>query len=138
MTTANLIKQAKIVTIKKMDPTQYEGNIDVTKPSLLVLNENYDSGWILKVDGTEFKPSVGFDFNNLYSIDATGRIDLAFYYTPQNWFYAGTIVTLCFLSFLVGYLFFTKRHQIKMWISDRFSRWQVKTQGHSLNHFWKS
>jgi hypothetical protein len=121
-TAANLIRQAKVVTIKKVNPVQYEGNIDVTQPSFLVLNENYDSGWILKVNGTEFKPSVGLDFNNLYSIDDTGIKNVVFYYAPQNWFYASTIGSLCFLSFLVGYLFFTKRHRIRLWLSNRFNK----------------
>ena len=112
-TPMNQVRASQSLEINRINPTQYQGDIVISAPSVLIFNENYDPGWILKLNGTEYNPTAGLGFANAYSINTTGTFNLTLNYEPQNWFYVGVATSLTFLAFLVAYLIFTKRDWIK-------------------------
>ena len=84
------------------DPTSYKVRANSTLPYILVLNQDYSSGWMASVNGTtlpsadHIKEANGF---NGWYINYTGSMTIGLYYEPQTTF----LLKYCNLRRGVGY-----------------------------------
>lgn len=101
------------VVFHKISPVEYTVNVkNVIKPFFLVLSESFDTHWRASVDNQFVDETYHFmanGYSNVWYVapEQVGQTDvdsftITLYYTPQNLFYAGLVISL--LSVLVCFI----------------------------------
>jgi hypothetical protein len=89
-------------------PNRISIRSDSPQPDKLVLNQNYHSGWRVKIDGVKVPVEP---FNGLIStIVSTGQHKIEFYYLPLS-FIVGSIISVIFIFSAV--IFYLKKTDLK-------------------------
>jgi hypothetical protein len=103
------IESARTVELTRINPTLYVASARTAASFILVLNDQYDEGWLLEVNGKKYEPSCVFGFANGYALDVQGDLKMTFNYQPQRLFYWGAFVSSISLIGSAGYLFYVGR-----------------------------
>lgn len=85
------------ISFKKFSPTQYEIDLAIDNPQILIFSERFDNGWELeRFNDKHFKVN---SYANAWLIDQPGTYKLRLVYKPQTFFYYGVLIS--FLSVIV-------------------------------------
>lgn len=96
------------VTFRQENPTRYSVEVsDAKEPFVLILNQRFDNGWGLSIDGRrqEYYHTEANGFANAWIIPKTGTYELLLYYMPQEYVYAGAIVSGIALVLALSYVY---------------------------------
>jgi archaellin len=111
----------------KINPTQYQVQVNTTKPFLLEFAEPYHPLWRTFLNGKEYEPiqlysesakklqgnvATNYPAINGFIIDQTGRLDLTIKYKPLNWFWLGATVSILIFAISLAYLAWERREKI--------------------------
>jgi hypothetical protein len=93
------------VAFSTLNPTEYTINMDVTSPSYLVLNEQFDSNWVAYVNGELISNHSSFNnYANAWFINETGQLTINLSYLPQSTVMPAYLVSALTMSVLVLYV----------------------------------
>jgi hypothetical protein len=106
---ADVIEDAKTLELTRINPTLYKANIRTAQPFILILNDGYDEGWLLEVNGKRYEPFCVFGFANGYALNVQGNLEITLDYQPQHWFYCGALISVISTIASAGYLVYAKR-----------------------------
>jgi hypothetical protein len=112
-------RPSAVVTSERIDPTKYKVHVNASAPFLLVFSEGYhplwtayyasDLGWLDSFWRERVSEQDHFlvnNYMNAWYINRTGEYDLVLYFTGQNTFYAGSIVSI--VTFATGLIFLSR------------------------------
>jgi hypothetical protein len=88
------------ITYQRINPTQYNVNVNSSNVFYLVFSEAYDKGWVASIDGHQIPAQQHFTANgfaNCWYINKTGSYTIKLEFIPQNLFYVGAFVSLATL-----------------------------------------
>jgi hypothetical protein len=100
------------ISFVQKNPTRYEVVVSGARmPFVLVLNQRFDSGWKLVIDGIhEDYPHYEVNgFANAWVISKTGDFKLTLHHTSQQSVYAGGFITIASLVVTAGYYLARRR-----------------------------
>lgn len=93
------------VRIDSLNPTEYNVTVsNVKKGDILLIAENYDSGWRLRSDNLIVTSKPHRNINS-FELPKDGTYTMMFYYQPQQYIFIGLVVT-AMGSILMFFLFF--------------------------------
>jgi hypothetical protein len=106
----NIIKNSKCIELDRINPTLFKARIQVTQQTLLIFNEHYDEGWVLKINNKKYTPFKIFGFSNAYLINEIGNLDIALEYEPQQSFIYGCLISLASFLLFSYYIIYVNRN----------------------------
>jgi hypothetical protein len=95
---------AEVMSYQKIDSTKYVVTVNASAPFMLSFGEAYDPLWTAQVNGKRIAPVPLFSVVNGFWVDQTGVLDITIEYSPQEWFYYGSAVSVTGLIACVAYL----------------------------------
>ena len=94
--------EQQALSYTKIDKTKYIVNIPQSQGShVVVFPQFFDSLWVAKIDGKEYKPSSLYNSVNAFVVDKNGTMEL--FYKPQQSFHSAVLVSLASLGIAAGY-----------------------------------
>jgi hypothetical protein len=95
---------AEVMSYQKIDSTKYVVTVNASAPFMLSFGEAYDPLWTAQVNGKRIAPVSLFSVVNGFWVDQTGVLDITIEYSPQEWFYYGSAVSVTALVICAVYL----------------------------------
>lgn len=90
------------VESSQISEVSYSLKLNLTSPTYLIFNNDYNPFWLLKIDGEYIVPKKVKDSYNIYFINQTGNFEALLEYDLQKYYYIGIFLSLVFLfSFLI-------------------------------------
>lgn len=93
--------------VTRRSPTQYEMDITVDKPAILVFNEAYDPAW--KLSSFNDKHFMVNNMANGWVLDKSGTFHVSLSYFPQKLFSIGLVISTISVATAVLYLFLARK-----------------------------
>jgi hypothetical protein len=116
---------------QQKSPSNHHLKVKATDPYILAFAEAYDPFWVAKVkkpDGitiAEYKSVPLYNVINSFQIDKTGEYQIEIVYEPQQWFYAGAIVSISTLVVTLAYMILLQRRRSRRRIVDFYRQTKV-------------
>lgn len=104
------------ISFSQKNPTRYEVTVtDAAAPYVLVLNQRFDPGWGLSIDGIrqDYYHLQANGFANSWIVPKTGTYTLSLYYIPQQQANLGAIISGSTLLATLGYFVLSARKKRK-------------------------
>ncbi len=92
------------ISWEEVDSTKYVAHVEAQAPFMLAFAEAYDSLWVAKVNGVEYKSMPLYSVINGFWIDNTGELDITIEYKPQRWFYYGAAISITTFLVVLAYM----------------------------------
>lgn len=110
----NVENSGQIIKFTRISPVQYEGVVNLVRPSVVFFKETYHDGWKLQLTkGDEvFEPHdhyLGYLYSNAWYVDKIGEYKFKITFEPQNLFFKGILLAGLGLLCIVIYLIIIKR-----------------------------
>lgn len=87
------------IKYKYVSPVEYNLELDgVEKQDLIIFSENYNSGWVARVNEKQIK-SEKYGIFNSFRLEKAGSYNLKVYYLPQQYVSIGLVISL--ITFVV-------------------------------------
>jgi Alpha-(1->3)-arabinofuranosyltransferase len=104
--------EQQALSYTKIDKTKYIVNIPHSLGShVVVFPQFFDSLWVAKIDGKEYKPSSLYNSVNAFVLDKSGTMEL--FYRPQQSFHSAILVSLACLGIAAGYSIYEWKSKYK-------------------------
>jgi hypothetical protein len=98
----NEFYEPQTLSYEKIDPTKYIVDIPKSLESqVVVFPQIFDSLWVAKIDGKEYRPSSLYNSINAFLVDKHGTMEIL--YKPQQAFYSAALISLISLGVAVAY-----------------------------------
>ncbi len=100
------------ITFQHISPAKYVAHAQNNSPFFLVLNEQFDRRWKLKIDGKNLPETRHVRANgyaNAWYIDSSGSHDVVINYEPYRIFLIAGIISLSGIVGVVAYMILSKR-----------------------------
>jgi hypothetical protein len=108
---------------QEINPTKYCLKVNTTEPFMLVFAESYNPKWNAYANGYTIESSEVYGVLNSFWVNKTGEYTLTIEYTPQNWSYIGSAISLITTVACIAYLTYvhTKTKIFVIKIKQKFS-----------------
>jgi len=108
------LEKQSVVNWKMVNPTKYLVSIrNLKEPMTLVFSENYDPGWVMKLNGEEIKSEKIYNRLNSFRIGKNFNGSFYIEFRPQRYLVAGLLISV-FTIFLFSCLLLSRvgKHKI--------------------------
>jgi hypothetical protein len=94
--------EQQTLSYKKIDETKYIVNIPQSSAThVIVFPQIFNSLWVAKIDGKEYRPSPLYNSLNAFVVDKDGTMEIS--YKPQQSFHYAVSISLISLGIAVAY-----------------------------------
>lgn len=115
-------------TLVQVSPTAYSMRVNTTKPSYLILNEQFNDAWAATVNGLALTQHDSTDLGtNRWLVDETGQLAIDIVYTPQYAANLSLMISGISLIVLVAYVFADW-----IWAPEKIWRFLTRTAVHGV------
>jgi hypothetical protein len=105
---------ASVISWEEKNAAKYVVHVDAQSPFMLAFAEAFNSHWVAKINGKEYKSQPLYAVINGFWIDETSELEITIEYKPQQWFNYGAIISVVSLFGALGFVVWDlswKRHQ---------------------------
>ncbi len=123
----------------KINPSHYVGEVNASKPFLLVFSQQFNSGWMLYADGVKVPENYHLQINgyaNAWQVKSIGHIKIEIKFQPQIYLDIGLMITK--ITIILATLYITmnslivKRALTKIYHGD--SRYKIAIKNKSKQY----
>ncbi len=114
---------ATVTSWDEISATKYVTHVDAQSPFMLAFAEAFNSHWVAKVNGKEYKSQPLYAVINGFWIEETGELEITIEYAPQRWFDYGAIISLISLLGAFAFVVWDWRLKRDQRLRARFRRW---------------
>lgn len=93
----------------EIDPSKYKLDVSIDKPSSLVFTEAYSPYWVVKTDSVKLTSRRTKNNLNSFSLEKKGTYTLTVYFSKQEYYVYGRIITLFFITILLFTIIYLRK-----------------------------